>query len=301
MARLAAGAAVLVCVLGSLVWVGAARTPMSLRGLWPVRASSRLDAVQARQAGLLRNNRGLPSDEDLAKQYAAINTQYFDGKLPTIPVRWEPELRRVGPMVAERFRLEGLTDGRLILVNPEVMDDPQGLRRTLCHEMVHVAMFDKGVGHGPEFQQMLRSLADRGAFAGIVATDEEKDAKREALRTELEQLESESRAIPDVRVHLEYDVGGLERAIEDYNRRVAEANARGGDWPPAEEGRDLQRRRVENQRQLADFNARVARYNEAIGRYNKSVDEYNLMISYPDGLDRERLSRRAGLPDDHER
>lgn len=296
MARLAAGVAVLVCVLSSLVWVGAARAPGSLRALWPLRAAAPVDAVQARQAALLRSNRGLKSDEDLAKEYAAINAQYFDGKLPAVPIRWEPELKTVGPMVAERFRLEGLTDGRLILVNPEVMDDPQGLRRTLCHEMVHVAIFDKGVGHGPEFQQMLRSLAERGAFAGIVATDEEKDARRAALRTELEQLEAESRAIPDVRIHLEYDVADLERAIEDYNRRIAEANARHGGWPPAEEGQDLQRRRAENQQELAGFNARVARYNESIARYNKAVDEYNLMISYPDGLDRERLSRRTGLP-----
>ena len=296
MPRVAAGLVVFVGAVCSLIWVGAARPPFALRALLGVsRVAAPADAVQMRQAALLRNDRGLPSDDDLAKEYASINAKYFDGKLPAVPIRWEPALRTVGPLVAERFRLEGLTDGNLILINPEVADDPQGLRRTLCHEMAHVA--NQGAGHGPAFQQMLRSLAERGAFAGIVATDEEKDARRASLATELEQLEQESKAIPDARVHLEYDVAELEHAIEAYNGRMAEANGRHGDYPAAEEGEDLQRRRVENQQRLADFNARVARYNDAIVRYNKGVDEYNLMISYPDGLDRERLSRRAGLPD----
>ncbi len=296
MARIGAGVVVLVFAVCSLVWVGAARAPFQLRTLFGVsRAATAPDAAQLRQAELLRSSRGLPSDDDLAKEYADINTKYFDGKLPSVPIRWEPALRTVGPLVAERFRLEGLTDGKLILINPEVADDPQGLRRTLCHEMVHVA--NQGAGHGPAFQQMLRGLAERGAFAGIVATDEQKDARRADLKTELDSLETESKAIPDARVHLEYNVAELERAIEAYNRRMAEANDRHADYPAPREGEDLQRRRAENQQKLAEFNARVARYNEAIVRYNKAVDEYNLMISYPDGLDRERLSRRAGLPD----
>lgn len=287
MARVAAGLVVLLCVAGSLVWVGVAplRLPFA-------HAAPPADPVQARQADLLRRNRGLPSDADLAKAYEDLDTTYFDGRLPTVPVRWEPALETIGPLVAERFRLEGLTDGTLILVNPEVIDDPQGLRRTLCHEMVHVATIAQGAGHGPVFQQMLKGLAERGAFAGIVATDEEKDARRALLATQLDRLESESRAIPDLRVHLEYDVAELERAIEGYNRRIAEANDRHAGWPSPDEGDGLQRRRAENQRRLAEFNARVARYNQAIGAYNRAVDEYNLMVSYPDGLDRERLVRR---------
>ena len=297
MGRSAAGVLVFVCAVSSAMWMGASRSSVTLAGIFGrARATAQAaDPVQARQMDLLRRNRGLASDADLAQDYRAINTQYFDGRLPTVPVRWDEGLKAIGPLVAERFRLEGLTDGKLILVNPEVADDPQGLRRTLCHEMVHVATFDQGAGHGPLFQQMLRDLAQRGAFAGIVATDEEKDVRRGTLRTQLEQLEAESRAIPDLRVHLEYDSAQLEHAIEGFNRRMAEADQRREGWPPAEEGEELQRRRLDNQRELADFNARVARYNEAILRYNRAVDEYNLMVSYPDGLDRERLSRRTGL------
>jgi hypothetical protein len=297
MVRVAAGVLVLVCAVGSVMWMGAARSYAPLAGLFGhARASaSPADPVQARQADLLRRNRGLASDEDLAKEYNAINAEFFGGRLPAVPVRWDDGLKAIGPLVAAHFRLEGLTDGKLILVNPEVAEDPEGVRRTLCHEMVHVATFDQGAGHGPVFQQMLRDLAQRGAFAGIVATDEEKDARRATLRTELEQLEAESRAIPDLRVHLEYDRAELQSAIESYNQRVADANARREGWPSAEEGQELERRRAENRERLAAFNARVARYNESIARYNRAVDEYNLMVSYPDGLDRERLSRHTGV------
>ena len=303
MSRVAAGSLVLVCAVCSAMWMGAVRSSAPLAGVFGhARATAApADPVQARQMDLLRRNRGLASDDDLAKEYSAIDTEYFDGRLPEVPVRWDEGLKAIGPLVAEHFRLEGLTDGTLILLNPDVANDPQGVRRTLCHEMVHVATIGEGAGHGPLFQQMLRDLAARGAFAGIVATDEEKDARRAALRTELEQLEAESRAIPDARVHLAYDGEQLEKAIESYNQRVAEANERRDGWPPAEEGQELQRRRAHNQQQLTDFNARVARYNDAILRSNRAVDEYNLMVSYPDGLDRERLSRRAGLPDNHER
>jgi hypothetical protein len=123
---------------------------------------------------LLRLNASLPTDPALGSEYQAINTQFFDGRLPAVRIRWEPRLAEVGPLVDAGFRLEGATDGEVILLNPSLEHDDQGFRRTLVHEMVHVAVKDQDKEHGPAFQDRLRRLSEQGAFVGKVAGEEEK-------------------------------------------------------------------------------------------------------------------------------
>jgi hypothetical protein len=98
------------------------------------------------------------------------------------------------------------------------------------------------------FQNQLRHLAELGAFKGIVATDEEKDAMLALLRQKHAALETAERTLKADRATLDRS---SQSAVDAYNERVREHQA-------------------------------------AVTAYNRRVEEYNLMISYPDGLARER-------------
>jgi len=215
---------------------------------------------------LLRLNTALPSDPALALAYGGINAQYFEGRLPEVRIRWEPRLVEVGPLIAEGFRLDGLTNGHLILLDPAIQDDPEIFQRTLSHEMVHVAVRDQDDAHGPVFQRELRRLSAAGAFSGIVATDEEKEETHRSIESAMADLEREIRELGHERIALNADTAAP-------NPNVADLNAR-----------------------IVDYNARVTRHNDAVNALNDRIAQYNLMISYPDGLDRQRLNTRATLP-----
>jgi hypothetical protein len=232
----------------------------------PADAARPRSVYEAKTDELLRLNAGMASEPRLAEEYYALNVRYFDGHLPDVRVRWEPRLAGIGPLIAEGFRLDGLTNGRLILLDPAIEDDKEIFRRTLAHEMVHVAVRDRDDAHGPVFQRELRRLSDAGAFSGIVATEDEKEEMRRSIETTTGNLEREIRELGHERVALNADTAAP-------NPNVADLNAR-----------------------IADYNARVKRHNDAVNALNDRIAQYNLMISYPDGLDRERLNSRATLP-----
>src|SRR5262249_12602142 len=208
---------------------------------------------QARSAQLFDRNRGMPSDPELAEEFERLNLDYFKNILPATSVRWESGLADLGPLIADHFTVLGLTGGTIILINPLVERDADQRRRALCHEMTHMAVWKQDTGHGPIFQDQLRHLAEQGAFKGIVASDEEKDAALATLRQKHAALEAEERALRDDRASLDRT---SQAAVDAYN-------------------------------------ARVRRQQEAVAEYNRLVEQYNLMVSYPDGLARERLNPRA--------
>jgi hypothetical protein len=201
----------------------------------------------------------MPSDPDLASEYEDLNFEYFSNTLPAPEVRWESGLADLGQMIADGFTVQGLTDGRMILLNPAVERDADQRRRALCHEMVHMAVWLQDSAHGPVFQERLRQLSLRGAFKGIVATDEEKDAMLTSLMRKHAELEAEEASLRSARESLDRT---SQSAVDAYN-------------------------------------VRVRRQQDAIADYNKLVQQYNLMIQYPDGLARERLKARADgtIPD----
>ena len=224
---------------------------------------------------LLRLNAPLASDPALGSEYQAINTQFFGGRLPAVRIRWEPRLAEVGPLIAEGFRLEGATDGQVILLNPSLEGDDEGFRRTLVHEMVHVAIKDQDKEHGPAFQSRLRQLAEQGAFVGKVATEEEKQELRRAIETQMSELRKTEVSLQETRARLDADTVRVQGQTNEAGRHAAIA--------------DLQSR--------ADFyNADIQRFNMDVARLNRMIEDYNLMIAYPDGLDRERLTHRTALP-----
>jgi hypothetical protein len=237
----------LLCV-GVLVTMGPMRaTPAKVTPTEP----PSLSAIKTEQ--LLRLNATLESDPALADEYQAINSQYFSNRLPSVRVRWEPRLDEIGPLIAEGFRLEGVTNGHVVLLNPSLQGDAPQFRRVLCHEVVHVALTDRSDGHGPKFQALLARLSNEGAFEGVVATDEERADLRASLERRSEEMDRESS-------HL----------------RAA--------WSEID-GTDATR--------VQEYNTRVRRLREASADFDRRAAQYNLMISYPDGLDEERLARRA--------
>jgi hypothetical protein len=209
---------------------------------------------ESRSAQLFDRNRGMASDPDLATEYERLNLDYFKNILPrSASVRWESGLADLGPLIAENFSVLGLTDGTMILINPSVERDPDQRRRALCHEMVHMSVWREDSGHGPVFQNQLRHLAELGAFKGIVATDEEKDATLATLKQKRLALEAEDRSLRSER-----------ESLDRTSQAAVDA-----------------------------FNERVRRQTEGATQYNHLVEQYNLMVSYPDGLARERLTPRG--------
>jgi SprT-like family len=208
---------------------------------------------QARSSQLFDRNRGMPPDPDLADEYEQLNVEFFKNILPKPSVRWETGLADLGPLIADNFSVLGLTDGTMILINPVVARDADQRRRALCHEMTHMAVWRQDQGHGPVFQDQLRHLAEMGAFKGIVATEEAKDAMLESLHRRRSDLEASEKSLKTDR-----------DALDRTSQAAVEA-----------------------------FNARVETHQTAMKEYNRLVEQYNLMVSYPDGLARERLKPRA--------
>jgi hypothetical protein len=221
---------------------------------------------------LFLEHAGDPGDDELAQQYDRINATFFAGALPKIPVVWESRLRDLGPITAQKFVFEGVTNGRLILLNSDLHTDASELTRTLCHEMVHVffdSIGDKTQGHGPGFQSVLRRLSDQGAFEGLFATPEEKARLGAALALEESRLEREKQALEALHKI-------LERA-----RQLVEGDVSGS----ADEHRSWFNGRVKA------FSARTERFSLDVEAYNAELERYKLMMSYPDGLDAELLAR----------
>jgi hypothetical protein len=246
-------------VLAVLVLLGAAlyvarRTSGTETGAAARAAVRPLSADQARMQELFRLNANLPSDPALASAYQAINIDYFASRLPAVAIRWEPRLAEVGPLIAAGFQMDGMTNGRAILLNPALQNDDQLMRRTLCHEIVHVAVKGQTTEeHGPLFQSRLRQLAEQGAFTGTVATEEEKQELQGTIETRIEELK---------------------KAAESLRQARSQVTS------------DLQR---------IDYNFSVQRQNNAVEDLNRLIEQYNLMVSYPDGLDRERLAHHTAL------
>lgn len=220
------------------------------------------------EAHLLSAARGAAGDPELNARFQRLNETYFDGALKRTPAIWEPQLESRGD-AAHGLTLEGLTDGRVILLNPRLGSDERRLVATLCHEMVHVLLFASGgrsEDHGAAFQEKLRDLLARGAFEGVIATDAERaemkgqlDRQTAELDGEFQIVERESRDIESARRTLSAD------AVANFNDRVTAHNSRAN-----------------------EFNDRVAAFNQLAARYN-------LAIQYPDGLDGSRVSARTPI------
>ena len=255
-----------VVVVGILVGLAAALL-LRASGRFPARREPPppKTAEQQRTEEIFRANGNQPTDPELASAYQAYNAQYFENRLPVVRLRWEPRLDEIGPLIAEGFRMDGITNRQLILLNPAIRDDPEEFRRVLSHEMVHVAVVTEQQSHGPIFQGYLRQLLDKGAFKGVVATDAEKQERRRYLERREVELGKEAVSLEQTKAAIEQESRAPDPAVEALNARIV------------------------------NYNAQVRRHNDAVVAFNRDIEEYNQMVSYPDGLDRERLAKREGV------
>lgn len=249
-----------------------------------------LTPADRRQQEILEQAIDLAPDPALGRMYDDINTRHFHGRLPEMAVVWEPRLADVGTLAQDAFTLEGMFghigDKAIILLNPRLARDNEGLRRALSHEMVHAWLYsigDASTEHGPAFQQTLERLATEGAFAGIPGSV----AEREHLRV---WLENESARLDSQNDENERETEWLTREAHDLELTLAELNAR-------KTARDDQRlaedtfvaawrsRRDSYNRRVAELRDRADRYRADLEAFNERVERYNLMTAYPAGLD----------------
>jgi len=286
-------------LIGAVAWAGAS----FLRNRGAVTASSSsVPTVSVRsqlEIDILDSARASAGDPELDERYRAINRDYFGGGLPDVPVSWEPRLNDIAAVRGDGLLLEGLTDGKAIVINPTLKSNRRQLIATLCHEMVHVRLVAAGgaVGedHGPEFQRHLRRLLDEGAFEGAFATDEEKAAMKAALATDVAWLDTESAAVRTAGDALARDRQEVDRIVDDMNARITKANTEQSGWPSDAEQQAAKDRLADINSRSEAHNSRVSEFNRRIEAYNESVERYNLAISYPDGLAATRIQPRQSM------
>jgi predicted SprT family Zn-dependent metalloprotease len=101
------------------------------------------------------------SKPDLNALYEEYNADYFDGELPAVDLVWNTRYRTRGGTCHYKWVSRELRTVRAyqISINERLLaDDPEGLRSTLIHEMVHVwRAFKTGhrCGHDHGFQMKM--------------------------------------------------------------------------------------------------------------------------------------------------
>jgi hypothetical protein len=270
----------------ALVLAGSGAGWMAWRGNLPfAAAAARTPAspAEARQQQLLAANAGQPGDAELGARFQTINREHFEGTLPAIPVRWEPALAEVGPLMGDGVTLQGMFGraGReqMILLNPVVRGDPRALDRALCHEMVHAHLFTtggEGTAHGPAFQAVLRRLSVEHAFEGIASDAAAKTGLRAWLDAESKRIDDQRREVEAIDRAMKDESAALNVEIEAFNARAER---------PVAEAQALDARREQFNQRAVEMNHRLARIRDDLAHFNTEAARYNLMVSYPDGLD----------------
>ena len=255
-----------------------------------------LSAAEARQRELLHDNLDQPGDPQLIRRYRDINTRHFSGRLPDMPVIWEPRLAEVGALAANAFTLEGMFghsgDDAAILLHPNLAADEEALARALAPEMVHAFLYaigDLSTDHGPAFSKELRRLSTEGAFTGIVADEAERTRLRAWLDAEAQRLDEDSAAVRQEWQSIADERAALEQAFAEMSARTRAAAQSAQPAPDAGAGVALDQRRDEHNRRVEALNARTERGRAALLEFNRQVSRYNLMLVFPDGVDEEQL------------
>ena len=251
------------------------------------RAPARQEPPSPQQA-LLNTTRNTPEDPDLGRLFDELNTRHFGARLPDVKVLWAAELDALDE---GEYRLNGMTDGRTIIIKSAFQDDDAEVRRTLCHEMVHVKLLSGGqrsTAHDSVFQRELRRIFDEGCFQAIRATEEEKVSLQEWIAAERPRLDAAVAAAAAELTAIQQEETRVERLIAALNDRIRAANAAGSGWPSPDETAAVERQRTALTDRVAAYNAAVAENERAQRQFNEAVGRYNLMAAYPDGLAEDR-------------
>jgi hypothetical protein len=241
----------------------------------------------SQQQVILDASRNKAADEDLSLLFDELNARHFSAGLPNVKVLFED----LDPLNAGEYRQNGMTDGKIVLLNAALQDDEDEVSRTLCHEMVHVKFFaaeQKWTAHDALFQSELRRIFDDGCFLAIRATEEEKASLEEWIESERTRLDLAHAQTDAQGVWIGQEADRVERMVAELNERIARANAAGSGWPSAEETQTADRQRTALNESILAHNSAVAANERDRALFNEAVQRHNLMLAYPDGLAEDR-------------
>ena len=232
--------------------------------------------------------RSRPGDAALGQLFEELNTRHFGGGLPNIKVLWENDLDRLD---LDDYRLNGMTDGKLVLLKTALKDDDANVRRTLCHEMVHVKFIaggNRSTTHDAPFQEELRRVFTDGCFQAILASPDERASLKQWIETERTRLDAGRLQVSAQGAAVKIEAEAVERNFAELNERIKTANAAGSGWPGRDEIETAERRRTESNTSVVAYNSAVAGLERDQAQFNEVVQRYNLMLAYPDGLAEDR-------------
>jgi hypothetical protein len=216
-----------------------------------------------------------------------LNARHFGGRLPGVKVLWED----LGRLDAGEFRQSGMTEGKIVLLNAALQDDDDEVRRTLCHEMVHVeflAAGQKSTAHDALFQRELRRIFDDGCFPAVWATPDEKASLGAWIDSERARLDAARSQADTQLAAVKLETDRIERRFAELNERIGRANAARSGWPSRDETETAEQQRTTLSQSIVAYNSAVAANERDHARFNEAVTRYNLMLAYPDGLAEDR-------------
>ena len=240
------------------------------------------------EQAIIAASRGLAGDADLGALFAQLNAQHFGGRLPNVNVLWSGDLDRLD---AGDYRLNGMTDGKIILLKAALQAEDAEARRTLCHEMVHVKFLAEGqrsTAHDAPFQTELRRIFEGGCFEALWAPPEEKAALGAWLDAERSRLDGARLYAEAQLAAITLETERVEGLVSALNERIRLANAAGSGWPSPEEAEAAEQQRRALQESIVAYNSAVADNEQEQARFNEAVARHNLMMVYPDGLAEDR-------------
>lgn len=240
------------------------------------------------QQTLLDASREKAGDPELAALFDDLNARHFSGELPNVKVLWDDDLRRLD---VGDYRLNGMTDGKTILIKATLKDDDGDVRRTLCHEMVHVKFFTGGnrsTAHDARFQSELRRVFDDGCFPAIWASPEEKASLGKWIESERTRLDAAGLHAEAQLAAIKLETEQVERIFSELNERIRLAYVAGSGWPSPTDTETAERQRTALQESTVAYNSAVTANESARTQFNDAVQRHNLMMAYPDGLAEDR-------------
>ncbi len=136
----------------------------------------------------------LPSETDLQLLFAELNNFHFNGEVPVCRIRYNARFSNSAGRITYSER------PLLIELSPKhFKQNPEALRETLLHEMIHAWLFDKNgdTGHGSAFRKKMRDCGMASIYhdLGNVKPFNE-SVKRYILRCERCSLELLRRRLP---------------------------------------------------------------------------------------------------------
>src|SRR5215216_2456564 len=112
-------------------WVGVLGACVAAGGLVHLlRGGPALDAasqLQSAKRAMLDTAQTQPEDAALGSLSRQLNLRHFAGTLPTVKVMWSSDLDRLD---SGDYRLNGMTDGKVILLKAALQKDEENTRRT---------------------------------------------------------------------------------------------------------------------------------------------------------------------------